>query len=103
MCVVREKLGRASLRVSGSGVCISMKAMEGRRRTMWLEGYLRSSSRSRYLLFCQSYSLLPIFVFLSFDSGAGCGVVLFPECDGLQRKSVSLGRQGEGGENIHYQ
>jgi hypothetical protein len=39
MCVVRVKLGRASLRVRGSGVCISMKAMEGRRRTMWLEGY----------------------------------------------------------------
>lgn len=47
--MVREKSGRASFRVRGSGVCISMKAMEGRRRTMCEEGYLRSSSRSRYL------------------------------------------------------
>ena len=35
MWVVREKLGRASLSVRGSGVCISMKDMDGRRRTMW--------------------------------------------------------------------
>jgi len=38
------------LRVRGSGVCMSMKAIEGRRRTMCEEGYLRSSSRSRYLV-----------------------------------------------------
>ena len=49
MCVVLEKFGRASLRVRGSGVCISMKAIEGRRRTMCEEGYLGRDSRSRYL------------------------------------------------------
>lgn len=49
MCVVLEKLGRASFRVRGSGVCISMKAMEGRRRTMCEEGYWERDSRSRYL------------------------------------------------------
>ena len=49
MCVVFEKFGRASLRVSGSGVCISMKAMEGRRRTMCEEGYWERNSRSRNL------------------------------------------------------
>jgi hypothetical protein len=74
-----------------------MKAMEGRRRTMWLEGYLRSSSRSRYLLFVS----LPSSVLYSFLLIVGwrCGVVLFPECDGLQRKSVSLGRQRGKREN----
>lgn len=49
ICVVLEKLGRASLRESGFSVCMSMKDMEGRRRTMCEEGYLQSSSRSRYL------------------------------------------------------
>jgi hypothetical protein len=49
MCVVEVKSGRASFRVRGSGVCISMKAMEGRRRTMLEEGYWESCSRSRYL------------------------------------------------------
>lgn len=47
--MVWEKLGRASLRDKGSGVCMSMNAIEGRRRTMCDEGYFRSSSRSRYL------------------------------------------------------
>lgn len=49
MCVVWEKFGRASLRVKGSGVCMSMNAIDGRRRTICEEGYFRSSSRSRYL------------------------------------------------------
>ena len=50
MCVVRVKLGRAPLMVKGSGVCMSMKAIEGRRRMMRAAGYLgSSSSRSRYL------------------------------------------------------
>lgn len=34
MWVVCVKFGSASLRVRGSWVCINMKAMEGRRRTM---------------------------------------------------------------------
>jgi hypothetical protein len=51
MCVVLEKLGSASFRESTLEVFISMNAMEGRRRTIWEEGYLRSSSRSRYLFF----------------------------------------------------
>lgn len=50
MCVVLLKFGSASFRERGSGVCISMKAMEGRRRTMCEEGYLLSCSRSRYLV-----------------------------------------------------
>ncbi len=53
ICVVLEKSGRASLRVRTSRVCISMKAMEGRRRTMCEAGKLQSFSRSRYLLRCQ--------------------------------------------------
>lgn len=43
------KSGRASLRVEGSGVCISMKDMEGRRRMMCELGYWVRVSRSRYL------------------------------------------------------
>jgi hypothetical protein len=38
--------------------------------------------------FCQPSSLP--YLFLSFDSGVGCGVVLFPECDSLQRKSCQF-------------
>ena len=53
MWVVSVKSGRACLRVRGSGVCMSIKAMLGRRRTMWEEGYLRSSSRSRYLVWLE--------------------------------------------------
>jgi hypothetical protein len=50
MCVVRVKLGRAPLMVKGSGVSMSMKTIEGRRRMMCAVGYLgSSSSRSIYL------------------------------------------------------
>ena len=49
MCVVLLKSGRAKRSSVGSGVCISMNVMLGRRRTIWEEGYLGSSSRSRYL------------------------------------------------------
>lgn len=38
MCVVFVKLGRASRRESGSGVCMSMKAIEGRSRTILADG-----------------------------------------------------------------
>lgn len=50
MCVVLLKSGKASLSVRGSGVCMSMKDMEGRRRTMCELGYLLRTSRSRYLV-----------------------------------------------------
>lgn len=49
ICVVWVKSGRADLMVRGSGVCINMKAMLGRRRMICEEGYLQSCSRSRYL------------------------------------------------------
>lgn len=49
MCVVLEKSGSAVLIVRGSGVCISMNAIEGRRRTMFEEGYCARASRSKYL------------------------------------------------------
>lgn len=47
--MVLEKSGRASFNERGFGVCMSMNAIEGRRRTMCEEGYFLSSSRSRYL------------------------------------------------------
>jgi hypothetical protein len=47
--VVFVKSGRASLRVKGFGVCISMNAIDGRRRTMWEFVYFERCSRSRYL------------------------------------------------------
>jgi hypothetical protein len=101
MCVVLEKLGRASLRVRGSGVCISMKAMEGRRRTMWLEGYLRSSSRSRYLLFV-SLLLFRIYSFLLIV-GWGAGSYSSQNAMVCKERAVSFGRQRGRGENVHYQ
>ena len=49
MCVVREKSGRASLRVRGLGVCMSMNAIEGRNRTIFEEGYFVRCSCSSHL------------------------------------------------------
>lgn len=49
MWVVFLKGGRASRRVVGSGVCMSIKVMEGRRRITWEAGYLGRVSCSRYL------------------------------------------------------
>jgi len=80
MCVVLEKSGRASLRVRGSGVCISMKAIEGRRRTMFEEGNWERDSRSRYLRW------------LVWRRGEGRGEVLFPECYGLCELAGGKGR-----------
>lgn len=49
MWEVRRKSGRAEMRVSGLGVCMSMKDILGRRRTMLAFLYLERNSRSRYL------------------------------------------------------